>query len=386
MFRLLNGGLDLAVEQVFGAQTAWHCELEKIKQPNGTMKHNAAIDVLAAHWPGVPNHGDLTTIDWDSVEPVDIMTAGYPCQPFSAAGKRKGADDERNIWPEVREAIRRVRPRITLLENVSGHRSMGFDRVLGDLAEDGMHVRWASLRAADVGSCHARERLFIVVTPDPDERGAQHEERDLKPVGPELEAPQWGDTHGRGDDAVDLLPTPAASRSGRNKSQGPNAAIRPPMDMIADLLPTPQASDGNGGKSSPHLGGVRPSGAKRSIGLTDITHLLPTPTARDHKGGSSTVPDGHGALADADWGKYGPAIRRWENLTRPAPPPTEPNTKGNPRLAPAFPEWMMGLPAGWVTGVSGISRNDQLRIIGNGVVPQQAIAALTWLLALEQAA
>jgi DNA (cytosine-5)-methyltransferase 1 len=88
----------------------------------------------------------------------------------------------------------------------------------------------------------------------------------------------------------------------------------------------------------------------------------------------------------SQWGKYEPAIRRWENLTRPVPPPTEPNTKGNPRLAPAFPEWMMGLPADWVTGVPGISRNDQLRIIGNGVVPQQAIAALTWLLGIEQAA
>jgi len=84
------------------------------------------------------------------------------------------------------------------------------------------------------------------------------------------------------------------------------------------------------------------------------------------------------------WGKYAPAIRRWEALTRPAPSPTEPNTKGNPRLSAAFAEWMQGWPAGWVTDPDiGISRNDQLRIIGNGVVVRQAVAALRWLLSVD---
>ncbi|ORV13597.1 hypothetical protein AWB94_04760 [Mycolicibacterium canariasense] len=82
------------------------------------------------------------------------------------------------------------------------------------------------------------------------------------------------------------------------------------------------------------------------------------------------------------WGKYAAAIARWVAVTRPAPSPTEPNTKGNPYLAPAFPEWMQGWPAGWVTAVPGISRNDMLRIIGNGVCPQQATAALSQLLAV----
>ena len=85
----------------------------------------------------------------------------------------------------------------------------------------------------------------------------------------------------------------------------------------------------------------------------------------------------HGTAA---WGKYAPAIRRWEQVTRPAPSPTEPNRNGNPRLNPAFSEWMMGWPAGWVTDVPGISRNDQLRIIGNGVVVMQAVSAFQWLL------
>lgn len=87
------------------------------------------------------------------------------------------------------------------------------------------------------------------------------------------------------------------------------------------------------------------------------------------------------------WGKYEPVIRRWENLTRPAPAPTEPNKNGNPRLSARFSEWLMGWPDGWVTDPAiGISRNDQLRIVGNGVVPQQAVAALRWLLAVSGAA
>jgi DNA (cytosine-5)-methyltransferase 1 len=87
------------------------------------------------------------------------------------------------------------------------------------------------------------------------------------------------------------------------------------------------------------------------------------------------------------WGKYEPAIRRWEQLTRPAPAPTEPNKNGNPRLASAFSEWLMGWPQGWVTDPAiGISRNEQLRIVGNGVCSQQAAAALRYLLSANESA
>lgn len=85
-----------------------------------------------------------------------------------------------------------------------------------------------------------------------------------------------------------------------------------------------------------------------------------------------------------EWGQYAAAIQRWEQITRPAPSPTEPNKNGNPRLSAAFSEWMMGWPDGWVTDVPGISRNEQLRILGNGVVPQQATAALQWLSQITQ--
>ncbi|QAX92629.1 DNA methyltransferase [Mycobacterium phage Poenanya] len=117
---------------------------------------------------------------------------------------------------------------------------------------------------------------------------------------------------------------------------------------VRDLLPTPSASDGTGGGQHPD----RREGHSRQL----CDYALLDGTSR--------------------WGKYAAAIARWEAVAGPAPSPTEPNKNGNPRLTAAFPEWMMGWPAGWVTAVPGISRNDALRICGNGVCPQQAYAAL----------
>jgi DNA (cytosine-5)-methyltransferase 1 len=128
--------------------------------------------------------------------------------------------------------------------------------------------------------------------------------------------------------------------------------------MITDLLQTPSVADSVGGHIS------RSGGRSHEM-------LLPG-QARD--------------MADANWGKYEPAIRRWEALTRPAPAPTELTQRKTHRLSPAFSEWLMGWLAGWVTQVPDLARNDQLRIIGNGVVPQCAIAALRRLLTLEVAA
>jgi DNA (cytosine-5)-methyltransferase 1 len=121
--------------------------------------------------------------------------------------------------------------------------------------------------------------------------------------------------------------------------------------------------------------------------------LLPTPNASDCTGGGAhpDAREGHSRhlidvallAGSTAWGKYEPAIRRWEQIVGPAPAPTEPNKNGNPRLSAAFSEWLMGWPAGWVTDPAiGISRNDQLRIVGNGVCSQQAAAALRQLLAV----
>lgn len=303
------GGLDLACESFFDAETAWHCEWD-----------DAPSKILAHHWPDVPNYRDVTEIDWTAMPPVDILTGGYPCQPFSAAGQRKGADDERHLWPYVREAIRHLRPRYTVLENVAGHRSLGFDRVLGDLAEDGLNVWWTSLRASDIGAPHHRERLFILATP--------------------------------------------ANAEGK-RLPGQQQSIRTSQTLPRD----------NGG-----LALLPNTSNDRRHQQHDRTGCNETCRGRQW----FTPRSGRIVHSSFEWGTYRAAIQRWERLTRTAPDPTELNRNGNMSFNPRFGEWMMGLPDGHVTSVPGLSKAHQLKAIGNGVCPPQAFAAIGQLASMAQ--
>lgn len=118
-------------------------------------------------FPNAPIFGDIQSFNRDGYAAayqglVDVVTGGFPCQPFSAAGKRTGKDDARNMWPATIETIRLVRPRYALLENVPGLLSSGyFGTILGDLAESGYDARWRILSAAEVGAPHLRDRVWI---------------------------------------------------------------------------------------------------------------------------------------------------------------------------------------------------------------------------------
>lgn len=110
-------GLEMGVMQVLDAQPAWFAEIDQ-----------APARILQHHYPQVPNLGDVTRVDWEEVrdsQPIDILTAGYPCQPFSQAGHRKGTNDERHLWPYVLNAIKHLRPRAAFFENVRGHLTLG---------------------------------------------------------------------------------------------------------------------------------------------------------------------------------------------------------------------------------------------------------------------
>jgi DNA (cytosine-5)-methyltransferase 1 len=388
------GGLDMAVEQVFGGTTVWHSEIDK-----------AASKVLAHRWPGVPNLGDITTVDWSEVPAVDILCGGFPCQDVSAAGRRAGIKDgtRSGLWAVFADAIDHLRPPVVVIENVRGllsataHRMEPGDTtvgngagrpalraagaVLGDLADLGYDAQWATVAAADIGAPHRRERVFIVAT---NASSGELQRRGGRPAvagasgrgeGAAEQRQRDGDATecggatapDSGGAAVTLLPTPAAAdgqrgqdfaRAGRDGSGGDDlVTLVVKATQGGLLLPTPQAADGGRGPSA-DIGGDRDSGAKRAIDLTTVASREMT-----------------------QWGKYEPAIRRWEHLTGPAPAPTEPNKNGNPRLSAAFSQWLMGWPDGWVTDPAiGLSRNDQLRIVGNGVCPQQAAAALRYLI------
>jgi DNA (cytosine-5)-methyltransferase 1 len=148
------GGIDLGLERA-GHRVLWQSEID-----------NYACRVLKKHWPEIPNLGDVKKINWSEVPNVDIITGGYPCQPFSTAGKRKGKEDPRHLWPYVLDAIRTIRPRYALMENVRGHLTLGFGDVLADLAGCGYSAEWQIISAASVGAPHRRDRLFFVAYPD----------------------------------------------------------------------------------------------------------------------------------------------------------------------------------------------------------------------------
>lgn len=149
------GGLDAAVSEHFGAELAAYAENDPGKIP--IMEH---------HFPGVPNLGDITKTVWETAGRYDVIAAGFPCQDISNAGKRVGITGERSgIWVNVFEAIRVIRPRYVVLENVSAIRTRGLNVVVGDLSQIGYDARWSSVRASAIGAPHHRDRWFCVATP-----------------------------------------------------------------------------------------------------------------------------------------------------------------------------------------------------------------------------
>ncbi|MCZ4602528.1 DNA cytosine methyltransferase [Streptomyces sp. Lzd4kr] len=389
-----SGALDLAVEAVTGLPTVLVGE-----------KDPAASRLLADRLPAARNLGDITAVNWEAlaaeVARPAALTAGFPCQDISNAGPRGGiAGDRSGLWKTIAHAIRHLRPRLVFLENVAALRSRGLDVVAADLAAIGYDARWMCLRAGDpeVGACHRRDRWFAVAYPaaeDPHLTARQ----EWRPAAPGQAQGGRARAHAGGRSgllaapggSLRLLPTPAAADGTGGPGTSPKRQGGMNLRTAVTLLPTPAARDWKSGASNLVGTNSRP--------LNEVVvNLLPTPTAsrygrnRSASQGASSRPSIEYLARDLTDGSrwvatngtdYGPAIRRWEQvLGRPAPEPTEPGTKGNRRLSPAFVEWMMGADPGWVTGADlGLSRSDQLKILGNGVVIHQAALAYRTLLA-----
>jgi len=148
------GGLDLGLERA-GMKVIWQSEIDPY-----------CCKVLKKHWPEVPNHGNIKEINWQEIQKPNVIAGGYPCQPFSQAGKRKGTQDPRHLWPWVREAISQLRPDYAILENVPGHLTMGGTEVIGALTEIGYDAEWRVVSAAGLGANHLRKRIIIVAYPN----------------------------------------------------------------------------------------------------------------------------------------------------------------------------------------------------------------------------
>ncbi|NNG36916.1 DNA cytosine methyltransferase [Nakamurella aerolata] len=400
------GGLDIAVEDVFGARTVWRSDIKP-----------ASVRLIDHYWPG-SNIGDITEADWSQVPPVDVISGGSPCQDMSAAGRRAGmtTGSRSGLWAHMRQAIEAIRPRYVVWENVEGAYSAcaetdsddhlgpcprcvemdnrrlrhapnvrAVGRVLGDLANLGFDAEWINVRASDVGAPHRRGRVFTLAwRADAHPVGGGWDGGAHVPVGQPVggAAATGGGAETRG--GLTLLPTPTVVQR-PNKSASPGAALRLPLEGVVQLLPTPRVSDSTGP-------GVHGNGGL-DLRTAVIEHLLPTPRHSDGPHGTVSdtpaarrhVAEGRGTLPEVaattqDWQKYERAIRHWEARTRPAPAPTITGPKGGQRISPDFVDWMMGWPAGW-TAVPGVSRPQRLSLGGDGVVPQQAAAALRIMLA-----
>lgn len=149
------GGISLAAEWA-GIETVAFCEIEPFPQK-----------VLRKHWPNVPIYDDVRTLtkerlEADGIRAIDIVSAGYPCQPFSYAGKRRGTEDDRHLWPEVKRLLQEIRPRWFVGENVAGHITLGLDDVLSDLESLGYTAQAFVIPACSVNAPHRRDRVFIV--------------------------------------------------------------------------------------------------------------------------------------------------------------------------------------------------------------------------------
>ena len=147
------GGFALGLEAAGAFRTAAFCEQDAFCQA-----------VLRKHWPDVPIYDDVRTIDFEG--DIDVITGGYPCQPFSVAGKQKGAADDRHLWPSMFEIIKHKRPRWVVAENVAGHITMGLDEVLFDLESEGYTARPVVIPACAVDAPHRRDRVWIVAHAD----------------------------------------------------------------------------------------------------------------------------------------------------------------------------------------------------------------------------
>ena len=325
------GGLGAGVQEAIGGDIAWFSEID-----------TAPSKILAHNFPGIPNHGDITKIDWSTVEPVDILTGGFPCQDVSHAGARAGLKEgtRSGLWSYFAEAISALKPELVVIENVRGllsadahgplepdEGSLGKGKrlptlralgaVLGDLARLGYDAEWHSVQACDAGAPHRRFRVFILAYPNAGRRRKYNAGIGGLPISHEV-------------------------------------SREPATDTSCER-----------GHEGDHVAGISREGDDRAT------------LANEHSARSGVT----------EWGVYRPAIERWERVTgRAAPAPTMPDGKnGSHRLAAQFVEHMMGLSEGHVTSpLIGLTRNQQLKALGNGVVPQQATLALRLMLGQQE--
>lgn len=296
------GGFSLGLERA-GFRTSAFCEIDPYCRR-----------VLAKHWPDVPVHTDIRQLDGTRYAgTVDVVCGGYPCQPFSTAGKQQGETDPRHLWPEMRRVVRDARPRWVVCENVRGHVGLGFDAVAAQLEDDGFTVWPFLVPACAVGAPHRRDRLWIVAHHPGDGRGAWRAGRpDPGGAGQPEQALPAGEHAGHVADA-----------GGRRRSGAEEGQVEQPQRTEAECPGEALAHTAARDHRSPNKLALFRAGRRDQGG------------AAAERGGRTAEPGVGGGLD---------GISRWLDGS-----------------------WEAGIPR-VATGVA--DRVDRLRALGNGVVPE----------------
>lgn len=337
------GGLDLATEWA-GFRTVGQCEFA-----------DYPTRVLEKHWPDVPRWLDIRTLTQEDfhartgLRTVDIISGGFPCQPFSVAGKQKGKEDDRYLWPEMLRVVRELAPRWVVGENVPGILRLAAADVVQDLEREGYHVVVFDFEAAAVGAPHRRERIAFVANRDSEHWGARRAE----PAGQQRQS--WFADGGTKHNELSAAAVTGSAEAGAGLP-GNGAALEHanrercekfhPSAVTAQAVRTagadhadnvPDTDNGRGAlRRHGELSAVEEKGAGR----------------RNHAGGTPQ----HGS------GERGPTQSRLGG--------------GNDGL----PGWMDSVRNGWISGAweSDIPRISEgvrdcvnrLKCLGNAVVPQ----------------
>jgi DNA (cytosine-5)-methyltransferase 1 len=326
------GGIELGLAQA----TSERVDVVAVADPDPD-----ASKVLACRYPQVPNLGDVTAYDFSELSgSVDVVTAGYPCQPFSHAGNRLAEKDPRHIWPSIFAAIHTIQPGYVVLENVIGHVKLGLNQVVNDLESVGYDVAWQVFSAADTGMPHRRKRVFVLA-------------RMPHLTHPFLE---------------------------------PNALTPAVLSKTDELLPTPTPFTLHN-RENPDEWQARWVDVKERTGTR---HGLPLSVALRslHEGTPIRQQDKSGPRGTID--PYQVALTHWQNtFGEPLPLPlVTPNPKraGDTLVNPAVVEWLMSFPYGFVSEVPDITVKNKLKLLGNAVAPYQAAHAITALAARSRVA
>lgn len=327
------GGLELGLERTGRFKTIWQCEIEPY--PSAVLKKN---------FPGVPNLGDITKIKWSHVEKPDMLCGGFPCQDISVAGKRKGIENGKRsgLWKEFSKAIRALRPKYVLIENVPNIVNLGLDIVLADLAKTGYDADWCCLSAAEVGACHKRERLFVFAHANAGCQSKNKIRAGREKSGGGLDAPDLARYRG-GKDAIEWSISNTAFRCAdgtetAEKSKTPNAIMF-----------------GCRGGDTNELGDAEsaPEIQRRTVQID----VADTKRQRVHGFGSGPIPQ----FPEFSWCKN---VKRIEDL----------------RNQPNIPEPLIRREShGLSRRLDNYTENERIKALGNAVVPQVAETIGNWI-------